>query len=333
MNAGHDKLELFAENTQRVKRDFFWQFDSVKRLAALLYAQEGRPIDCEAIRQCYDLIKQNTGVFSQFQGTMALCVATLLSLSPNPQERLDETLKVYDLLKGAGFHATDFLVVAAYQIAAQSSVSKHEVVVTRTRDFYDAIKARHLFLTGEDDYIFAAMLGLTDLDVATGAEHIEHIYSRLKGEFWDNNSIQTLAQVLVLGNSDAGVIERVLALRDALRARRIKLDKTYTLPVLGVLALLPVEIHTVVSDIDAAQTILRAEKGFGMLSIDTAELLLYVTSIVAGDYAKSAKDEVLRATFSTSITNLIIAQQTAMIAMMLLFASSAATASAASSGS
>ena len=30
--------------------------------------------------------------------------------------------------------------------------------------------------------------------------------------------------------------------RDTLRAQKIKLDKTYTLPVLGILAMLPVEI-------------------------------------------------------------------------------------------
>ncbi|GHU98855.1 hypothetical protein FACS189483_07400 [Spirochaetia bacterium] len=316
MNAGQNKLELFADNTQAVKKDFFWWLDSAKRLAALLYAQEGKPVDCEAIQQCHALIKQNTGVFSQFRGNMALCVATLLSLSPNPQERLDETLKVYDLLKGVKFHAADFLVVAAYQIAARSDASDYENVVTRTRSFYDEMKARHFFLTGEDDYIFAAMLGLTDLDVAAGAERIEQLYTRLKGEFWDNNSIQTLAQVLALGNSDESVTDRILALRDALRAQKIKLDKTYTLPVLGVLALLPVEIDTIVSDIGAAQNTLRAKKGFGALSVGTEELLLFAASIVAGDYAERVKDGVLTATLSTTITNLIIAQQVAIIVML-----------------
>lgn len=323
---GQNKLELFADNAQIIKKEFIWQNTLTKRLAALLYAQEGKRLDCDAIRQCHVLIKQNTGVFSTFRGNMALCLAALLSLSPNPQELFSETLKVYDLLKGVKLHASDFLVVAAYQIAAQSDASDYWKVVTRTRSFYDGMKAHHFFHTGQDDYIFAAMLGLTDLDAAAGTERIEQLHSRLKGEFWNKNSVQALAQVLVLAESDDSIADRVLVLRDTLRARKIKLDKTYTLPVLGILAMLPVKMETIVRDIGVVRDSLRARKGFGSLSVTTQELLLYAASIVACEYAESVKDGVLTATLSTSITNIIIAQQAAMIAAI-----AASTAAAVSS--
>lgn len=324
-----NKLELFADNAQVIKKEFAWQNGLTRKLAALLYAQEGKPVDCEAIKQCHALIKQNAGIFSPFRGDMVLCLAALLSQSPNPQEVLVETLKVYELLKRVKFHTSDFLAIAAYQIAAQSDASDYENVVTRTRGFYDGMKTRHFFYTGEDDYIFAAMLGLTDLDVAAGAERIEQLYTRLKGEFWDKNSVQTLAQVLVLGESDDNVAGRVLTLRDTLREQKIKLDKTYTLPILGILALLPVEMNTIVSDIGAAQDILRTKKGFGSLSVTTQELLLFAASMVAGDYAGNVKDGIITATISTSIKNIIIAQQAAMIAA--ISASSVAATSAATS--
>lgn len=324
-----NKLELFANNAQIIKKDFVWQNSLTRKLAALLYAQEGKTVDCEAIQQCQTFIKHSTGVFSPFRGDMALCLATLLSLSPNPQEVLAETLKVYDLLKGVKFHTSDFLVIAAYQIAAQSDALGYDNVVTRTRGFYDGMKAQHFFYTGQDDYIFAAMLGLTELDVTAGAERIEQLYSQLKNEFWDKNSVQTLAQVLVLGNSDDNVVNRVLALRDALREQKIKLDKTYTLPILGILALLPVEIGTIVRDLGAAQETLRTKKGFGSLSVTTQELLLFAASIVSGEYTINVKDGVLTAALSTSINNIIIAQQAAMIAA--ISASSVAASSAATS--
>lgn len=323
-----NKLDLFANNAQIINKEFFWQNTLIKRLAALLYAQEGKTVDCEAIRQCHDMIKQNTGVFSTFRGNMALCLAALLSLSPNPQEVFSETLKVYELLKCEKLYASDFLAIAAYQIAAHSDASNHRNVVSRTRSFYNEMKARHFFYTGKDDYIFSAMLGLADLDITTGTERIEQLHIRLKGEFWDKNSVQTLAQVLVLGDSDDSIANHVLALRDKFRAYNIKLDKTYTLPVLGVLALLPVEIDTIVRDIVVAQDTLRAQKGFGAFSVTTQELLLFSASIVAGDYAENLKDGVLTATLSTSISNIIIAQQAAMIAA--ISASSAAAASSSS---
>lgn len=324
----NDRLLLFASNTQAIKKDFTWHDTLTKRLSALFYAQENKPVDGEAIRQCHALIKENTGIFSTFRGNMALCVATLLSLSPNPQTLLSETLKVYDLLKNAKLWASDYLVVAAYQIAAQTEPGNYQNVVNRTRAFYDGMKARHYFHTGQDDYIFSAMLGLSDLDITAGTERMEQIYHRLKDEFWDKNSVQALSQVLVLGDSDDSTVNRVLSLRDLLKSQKIKMDKTYTLPTLGILTLLPVALEVVVRDIGEAQQLLRAQKGFGSLSITTQELLIFVAAVVAGEYAENVKTGVLTATISTSITNIIIAQQVAAIAAVS--ASSAAAAAASS---
>ena len=295
-------------------------------MAALLYARENKPVDCEAIRQCHTMMKQNTGVFSAFRGDMALCVAALLSLSPDPQGLFGETLRVYDLLKGAKLRASDHLVVAAYQIAAQADPAAYQNTVNRTRAFYDGMKAHHFFYTGQDDYIFAAMLGLSDLDVTLETERIERLHSRLIGEFWDKNSVQALAQVLVLGHPDDAA-DRVLALRDAFRAQNIKMDKSYILPALGLLALLPVEMDTLVQEIGEARDYLRAQKGFGSLSVATQELLQYAAAIIADEYAQSAKNGVLTAALSTGIANIIIAQQAAMIAMISAYAAVAASSS------
>ena len=320
-----NKLSLFVNNTQTIKKGFAWHNALTKRLAALLYARENKTIDYESIKNCHTLIKQNTGVFSMFRGNMALCVAALLSLSPDPRNLFDETLKVYDLLKSAKFFASDYLVISAYEIAAQTKPADYQNAVNRMRAFYDGMKAQHFFLTGQDDYIFAAMLGLSDLDAAAGIKRIAQLQERLKGEFWNKNSVQSLSQVLVLGGSDDKTVDRVLALRDALKDQNIRLDRTYTLPSLGVLALLPVEIGVIVRDINEAQRSLRAQKGFGIWSVTKQELLLLAAAVLAGNYAESTKDGVLTAVLSTSITNIIIAQQVAMLAA--ISASSAAASS------
>jgi hypothetical protein len=319
-------LSLFAENTAIVRKQFRWQNALTSRLAALLYAQQGRVADSEAIKRCQELMKQHTGLFSSFRGAMALSLAALLSLSPDPQGLFGQTLKVYELLKSTRLRSSDYLAVAAYQIAAQTGPDGPAQAVSRTRAFYDRMKARHFFLTGQDDYIFAAMLGLSDLDVDSGADRIERLHDRLKGEFRGRNSVQALAQVLVLGGSDDQTSGQALALRDALRARKIKLDRPDSLPALGILALLPVAADVVAAEIDGAQAFLRTQKGFGRLWVGTPELLLYATATVAGRYAQSVRDGIVTATLSTSITNLIIAQQTALIASTTAAGSAGATA-------
>ncbi len=70
---------------------------------------------------------------------------------------------------------------------------------------------------------------------------------------FSKNSVQTLAQVLILSGDCDAAANRVLALRDALRDQKLRLDKTYTLPSLGVLALLPVEKDSIVQDILGAR--------------------------------------------------------------------------------
>lgn len=152
------------------------------------------------------------------------------------------------------------------------------------------------------------------MDLAEGTERIKQIYNQLKREFRNKNSVQILAQVLVLGEADDSIVNRVLALRDALRTQKIKLDKAYTLPFLGIFALLPVEIEIIVNKIGEAQDALRNKKGFRTLSVSTGELLLLAATIVASDYAENIKDGVLTATLSTCIANIIIAQEAAMVA-------------------
>jgi hypothetical protein len=309
-----NKAVLLARNAQSVKQEFKWQHAMTIRLAALQYTLEGKAVDCDEIRRCLDLIKGTTGIFSSFRGNMVLCIAAMLSLSDDPGRLFENTVSVYGELKKAKFRASDFLAVAAFQIASGADASDYSRVVERAKDFYKGMKALSWFNTGQDDYIFAAMLGLSDIDVKIGTQRIEQIYGRLKPRFRNKNSVSTLSHLLVLGESCDGVVDRVLALRDVLKAQKLRFDRAYTLSSLGVLALLPAEKDLLVGDLSETRDFLRTQKGFGKLTVSTEELLIYTAAIVSSEYAKDISCGVLTAALSTSITNIIIAQQVAMIA-------------------
>ncbi|MBT2289698.1 DUF4003 family protein [Paenibacillus albidus] len=306
------RLELFAANAQKTKKTFIWQNAMINRLAALLYAVEDKIVDDDAIRESYELIKDNTKRFSAFRGNSAISIAALLSLSPDKKTRLTDTLAVYDLMKAAKFRASDYLVVAAYQIAANTTSSQYEQTVERAKAFYDGMKANHRFLTGQDDYIFAAMLGLSDLDMERGLSSMEQLYAELKPEFPSGNSVQALTQVLVLGEETSGTSANVLALRDAFRTRDIRLDKQYTLSSLGVLSLLPCGQETLVDEVSETYDYLRTQKGFGNWAITKQELLLLSAALVAFWHVEEIRSGILTTAVSTSITNIVIAQQTAI---------------------
>ena len=357
-----EKLALFAQNVQTIKKGFVWHHAGTKRLAALLYALQGKTIDCDAIRESHAVIKEKTGVFSMFRGNMSIFIAAMLSLdngcvtngisihggsqskhltpsgvrlpsaptvsmSVCHRQRLSDVTDVYGMLKAAKFHASDYLAVAAYLIVADTDRANYQNTVDRARQFYDGMKKNNWFHTGQDDYIFATMLGLSDIDLDTGVERVNELYRRLKPEFTmaGGGSVQALSQMLTLGGKSDEALGHLLLLRNSLRSRRIKLDRAYTLPALGALSLLPVDGNTLVNDMYEAQKYLRAQKGFGLFSIMTQELLLFSSAIISSVYAKEMNDKVVAAT-SVSIVNIIIAQQVAMIVAV-----SAATSAAASS--
>lgn len=324
-----DRTTLFVHNYGTIKKAFKWQHTIVHRLAALLYTAEDRPADPEAIRRCMEMIKANTGAFSTFRGNASLTIAAYLSLSPDPQQRLNDTLAVYESLKQLKFRPSDYLVIAAHQIAAHAQ-GDLGTAVTRTKTFYNLMKAEHSFLTGQDDYIFAAMLGLSDLEPEPAIARMESYNEELRREFSSRNGLHTLTQMLVLGNAgtEASSGSRVIELSEAFRAKGLRLDRQQTMPALAMLALLPEDRSILADNVSAVFEELRARKGFGPWSINKHELILYAVALTVGGYVQDPGNSIVTGSVSSSVTALLIAQQAAMAG-----AAAAAAAAASSSSS
>lgn len=327
---GLRKLELFTENTEKLRKEFFWQSAMLKRLAAFLYTAEDKKADPALIRDNLVMIKKNTGWFSSFKGNAALIVATMFSLSDDPYKLMKSTLDVYEMLKQVKFRASDYLAVAACQIASSTSTDRFAATVERAKTFYDGMKSDHRFLTGQDDYIFAALLGLSDIEVTSGLDRMEQLFQSLRPKLRSHTGVQTLTQVLVLSKNPSDSESRVLDLFNGFKQQGLKLDKSYALSSLGVLALLPADTRSILQQVVKTSEQLRSRKGFGLWSsVSKQELSLLSASLVTLDTIDHSERSVLDATLSTSMINIIIAQQTAAAAA----AAAAASSSAASSSS
>jgi uncharacterized membrane protein len=139
-----------------------------------------------------------------------------------------------------------------------------------------------------------------------------------------------LSQILVLSGKCESALHHILSLRDVLRSHKIKMDKEYTLPALGVLSLLPISADIIARDILEAQAFLKAQKGFGVFSVTSQELLLYAAAFITTSYAEDTDNNLMTASVSTSITSILIAQQIAILIAASASASAAAAAAASS---
>jgi len=304
------RIDLFAANGQRLKGCFFWHSDIFKRLAALLYAADNRIVDCEKIKDGLQLVKAGTGLFSALRGQTALVLAAKLAKHPEPHQLLASTRRAYDELRSCRFGASDYLAVAASQIADRTRPETIGQAAERTRAFYDGLKARHFFLTGADDIIHTAMLALSETGIETGLERVETLYAGLKPYFHSPNAVLALAQVLALGGDRPDVVSRVLKLRDTLRAYGLKLDQAGTLAALGILALLPADETALAGQVRAAYDDLRSRKGFSGWSVTRPERLLLAVSLAALD--DNEADGAWAPTLATRLIDIILAQQTAI---------------------
>lgn len=322
-----EKIDVFASNYDEVKSCFPWHGNIIKRLAALLYASEQKAVDKAALRRAYELIKRDTGVFSMFRGNNAVAVSALLAMSGDMDKKLSDALGFYDSLKKAGFHPSDYLVFAACQAIRLDGTGASMDAAIRAREYYEAMKKEHFFLTGREDYIYSVMLGLSGIPVQSGISRMERLYSSLKQDFSSKGGVQSLTQILVLGEDENSAAIRAVRLRDKLKAAGLRFDAHVLVPVLGVLSILPAQDDELVRDISSGCEYLRTQKGFGVWSASRRELLLFCASLTAGVYMREGEGTVMSSAVAAGLIDILLAQQAAVIAAV---SSASATAAASS---
>lgn len=326
----NSNIELFIKNSYDMKTAFKWDYRMIQMLSALIYSCEGKMVDTGRIKESKQIIKDNTGLFSNFKGNSSLVIATYLSLKEERESLFKRTVYIYDKLREAGFHGCEYLTIAAFNIANQCNDEECEEIIIKSRSIYEGMKKNHFLLTGSDDYIYATMLAMSNIDSDVLIKSHEEIYGVLKKNFFSGNGVQALSDVLVLSTDDRkALIDRTMDIYNKFRDKGYKLSNSYMLPMIGIMALTGEDVQSIIDRVLEIYEYLKEQKGFGSFSLSKQERLMFAISLEVSDEVKRLNKGVLDSTLATSITNIIIAQQTAMIAA----SSSAACAAASSSGS
>jgi len=323
-----EKLELFIRNAETIRKGINMTSGEDRRMAALLYAVNGRSMDREKVENSYAVLKKGTGVLSPFRYTTSLSAAAILSLGTDPKGTLDNAVAVYGMLRDAKFRSSEFLAMASLQIATGAEPKDHRTMVTRMRSFYDSMKAKNWIHTGTDDYILAAMFALSGADEKSAVDRIGDLYQRLKPQFASKGNVLALAQVMVIGGQTGPLAaDRIITLRNVLKAKKIRLDRSYSIPTLGLLSQLQVNAEIIAQEIRDAEIFLREQEGMGPLRVSKAEIELYAAAMTAAVYSKEDESGLIAASVSTTITNILVAQ---MMLIIIIVAASAASVAAAS---
>ena len=320
-----NRCRLLVENRNIIKSEFSFESAYVYPLGASILAAKNKTADVDAISICLSLLKDRTGIFSSFRGISKLATVISLSVSPNPERKMDDMLFIYEELKDY-FWSSDYLSIAASAIADMAQPSQYQDIIQRTSMIYKRMKSAHPLLTSGEDSAFAALLALSGLDNDHIEEEMELCYDILRPNFFSGNAVQSLSHILALGEDPADQkCQKAIDIFEYLKAKGYKYGTGYELSTLGTLALLDIDMKTLAADIMDADDFLSNEKGFGnFLGIGSRQRLMYAGLMTMCDYIPDV--QTMQTAALSGIVSLVIAQHAAI-------ASSAAAASAAASSS
>ena len=317
----------FIENRDIVKSAFPWESSYLSPVCAAIFTDKHKRADVERLHECRDLLKGQTGVFSNFRSTAKLAMIAMMAVDSDPEGKLNKALTVYDALKER-FWGSQYLPVASMIIADAVELARYDETAARTRRIYERMKNEHPFLTSGEDSVFAAMLALSRLTDEQVVAEAEACYDLLKPEFFSGNAVQSLSHVLALSEGRAEEkCAATLGLFRNLKERGYQYGTNYELATLGVLAMLPADRRAVMADVMEVDDFLSGQKGYGFFGLGRKQRIMHAGMLVTSDYI--GQSDTMRTAAVGGTLSLIAAQQAAMCAAI---AASAAAASSASSG-
>ena len=311
----------FISNRDAVKSIFKWENERLVAASAISLLNRGILADAAKLEACKKLLKENTGIFSNFRGNVEVPMVAQLAMAENPADKMKKTLKIYETLKQE-FRGSEYLVLAAAVMADMVSDEQVVKMTEKARNIYDKMKKDHPFLTSGEDSVYAVLMAVSEKSDEALMEEMEVCYKKLKESFSASNEVQALAHVLSI--AEGGAVEKckkVVDLYDALRDAEVKYGKYHELVVLASLAMLPVEQSVLVEDIKTVDAFLEKQKGYGFLGLDKKTRLMHAAMLVSCDYVKSNTTDIAAMTGTLAA---VAAQQAAMCAVIAASAASSA---------
>lgn len=304
----------FIENRDRIKSGFGWEYSYIYPVCAEIFADKRQEVSVERMKECWDLLKEKTGIFSNFRGMIKLIVISMMAVDSDPERKLNNALNVYSELKER-FWRSPYLPVVSMTIADMVAPGEYGAVADKTKRIYKLMKSEHPFLTSDEDSVFAALLALSDLTEEQAVSETEACYDIMKEKFFFHNNVQSLSNVLALGEGSAEEkCRKTMKIYDGLKERGRRYGTGYELATLGALALLPESAETIVEDILEVDKFLSGQKGYGILGPGKKHRLMHAGMLVGSDYIGGGDDKAMSSAAISGAIALIIAQQIAICA-------------------
>lgn len=254
-------------------------------ICAEMFAQRGLEPDYKKLKKCERILIKKAGLFSDFSGTSALLIISLLSMSEDPEAMYDRLKDARDLVRRYFPAVPDYVALAAIALNEEPDQSRWEEIARHGADIYGGLKKKHRILTSGGDILFSLILARSDSERKDGTETAKLCAEQLADLELDQKTLQSVCRILVLSDGAAAEkCDRFRRLYELLKDRGRKYGKEYQIPMLALAAMLPGDVEQVAEDIIDVDNFLSKEdmyKGIVPKYSKTVRLM-HAAMVVAG---------------------------------------------------
>lgn len=254
-------------------------------ICAEMFVERGLEPDLRQLRKCERILIKKAGLFSDFSGTSALVIISLLSMSEDPDAMYDRLKDARDLVRRYFPPVPDYVALAAIVLNEEPDQSKWEEIARNASDIYESLKKKHRILTSGGDIILSLLLARSGKEREAVTADAKRCAEILSCYMLDPKSLHSLCRVLSLSEgTPEEKCERFDRLYALLSERGRKYGKEYQIPMLGLAAMLPGDIEEIARDIIDVDNFLSKEEMYkGIVpKYSKTVRLMHAAMVVAG---------------------------------------------------
>lgn len=305
---------------QKVKSLAGWAVDQKVVLAiTTYYVTSDQEFDSVRLNRALDELKSKAGWFSPLRGNLLPIMAAFLDKSEaNIQEEVDKLFRKQVALREVGFRNTIHSYLAALLLSDEEEIYKEEAKAAKR--LYDAMKKQHYFLTSDDDYSYAVLLGRKSMDPIQHARSMRIYYDALRAQsFRTGNELQWLSQIMTYIEQDFDplLVSRATEILGVFK-QQTKVQPSHY-PMIGFLTV----FHVGNEDLQQIMTLTDALEKTKAFKWNREMALSLAIGYVTHELTKSAAE--MSVSLATSVEMILQAQQAVMAATTAAVAAASAS--------
>jgi len=299
----------YIANRDTVGKAFRWDSSDLYTVCANVFCACGQAADVDRLKECREIIKKHTGLFSKFRSSKVRAIlSSMLSLGEKPEERMALANEYFNLLK-RHFKGTEYLVLTAFLLTDLADQTLTEDTAVRGKQIFRRLNQKHRILTNKTDSVFAMLMAFSGKSEDELVEETESCYQALRKHFSNGGAVQTAAQVLAMNTgTPEEKAQRLSNLYDALTEAGIKYGHADELAPLAALSLSDTPVPALVDEIKEADEFLKDQKGYGTKEEELRKRSMHAVMIVSDQYKETDQVNV---TLMTNTLDMLFARQQA----------------------